>query len=169
MKVRRKRSFDSHMIGDLFTFALFGVFLLLSLLIVVIGVEGYRSVVSVGESVGGVRTSLGYISGKVRSNAARDGVHMEQHDGVDTLVLTENISGKPYLTVIYHKDGMLYELYTSADGYEFYPEDGEPLIEIADLHMACLQDDLLQLSTETEDGRAQTLHLHMRAGQGRSD
>lgn len=163
---RHRGEGQSHMIGELFTFALFAMFLLLALLIVVIGVDVYRSVVSVGDSVGGVRTSLGYVAGKVRSDAATQEVRLEEVEGKQALVLTEVYDGTPYETIIFHRDGALYEVYMNAEENEFDPEFGDRLTEIEQFEFAWAGDNLLAATAIAADGRTQTLHLAIRAGQG---
>lgn len=164
--IRRRRSdSQSHMIGELFTFALFAMFLLLALLIVVIGADGYRRVVDTGDSVGAVRTSLGYVAGKVRSESATDGIRLEEKSGVDTLVLTETYQGTPYETIIYFRDGALWEVYMNAEENDFDPEFGRMLTEIGSFDMQWTEESLLELTATGMDGRTQVLHLALRAGQ----
>lgn len=155
----------SHMIGELFTFALFGLFLLLSLLIVVIGVDGYRRVVNTGESIGAVRTTLGYVAGKVRSGASTDGVRIDETDGVTTLILTERVDDRTYETIIFHRDGALYESYIYADEVDFSPEFGTHLYEVADMDIRWADEGLLELTATAADGRSQSLCLAVRTGE----
>lgn len=165
MTSRHRREAPPHMIGELFTFALFGMFLLLSLLIVVIGADGYRGVVDSSDSVGEVRTTLGYVAGKVRSEASMDGVTLEERDGVPVLVLTEYYEGAPYETIIYHQDGALYEVYMSANDMAFTADSGERLTEVAEFQAEWADENLLALTATASDGRTQTLHLALRTGQ----
>lgn len=162
---KRGRESSGHMVGGLFTFALFGVFILLSLLIVVIGVDGYRGVVETGDSVAELRTSLGYVVGKLRSNAASDGVRFERADGVEALVLSETYEAYFIDTYIYFYGGALYEL-SKFTGSEFDPEDGIRLAEVAGFEMAPEGDRLVRLTATTADGRVQTVHAALRGRLG---
>lgn len=166
MSNARRRSAQQHQIGELFTFVLFAIFLMLSLLIVVIGADGYRRVVSTGDSVGGMRTALGYVAGKVRSEAATDGMRIEEIDGVNALVLTELYEDYILETYIYYKDGALYEAYLAADQMEFDPEFGSRLTEIDQFTFSMDENGLLALTAMAEDGRMQTLHLGSRTTEG---
>ena len=165
-KHRKNNDNQAHMIGELFTFAVFGAFLVLSLLIVVIGADGYRSVVGAGESVSEVRTTLGYVAGKLRSDAASSSVRIEQMDGLDTLVLTEDYDGNLYETIIYHQDGALHETYIRSEDVAFDPQYGIRLNDVTGFDMQWAAPDLLALTATASDGRTQTLHVAMRAGQG---
>lgn len=158
----------AHMIGELFTFALFGLFLLLSLLVVVIGVENYRGVVDASDTVSEIRTPLGYMAGKLRSGAAADGVTLDERGGMQALVLTEVYKGTHYETIIYHHDGALYETYINADETDFDPDIGTRLTEMTDFSMAWADEDerLLALTATASDGSTQTLHIALRTEQG---
>lgn len=158
----------AHMIGELFTFALFGVFLLLSLLVVVIGVENYRGVVDASDAISQIRTPLGYMAGKLRSDAATDGVSLETREGVQTLVLSEIYEGTRYETIIYHQDGALYETYINADETMFDPDIGTRLTDVADFEIAWADEDarLLAITATADDGTTQALHIALRTGQG---
>ncbi len=166
----KRRSMDStgHMIGGLFTFALFGLFVLLSLLIVVIGVDGYRGVVNASDRVGELRTTLGYVAGKLRSDAASDGIRFEEVEGVQAMVLTERYEDRTFDTYIYHMDGALYELSLIAGYADFFPEDGWRLSTVADFSAELEQDNLINLKVTTADGHTQTMHVAMRAAKGAS-
>lgn len=158
----RRREPERHLVGDLFTFALFGIFTVLSLLIVVIGVDGYRNIVNTGESVGEIRTTLGYIAGKVRSDSAAAGIRIEQVDGTDVLVLTEVYDDTPYETAIYHRDGYLHEIYRNTDEEDLDIEYGERLIAVSGVTMAFEEENLLAFTATATDGRTQTLHVALR-------
>lgn len=153
-----------HRIGGLFTFSLLGLFALLSLLIVVIGADGYRRVVHRGDAAFQTRTSLGYVAGKLRSPACRDGVMLETADGVTVLSLTEQTEDGPAVTSIYHRDGALYELYYLPEDMAFDPEAGQRLTEVAGFSMA-VEGRLVRLTAAAPDGGEQTLCVALRGGQ----
>lgn len=166
MTRRRIQSSNSTMIGELFTFLLFAMFLVLSLLIVVIGADGYRNVVHSSDNVSEVRTSLGYVSGKVRSDAAIDSVRIDQVEGTDVLVLTEIYEGDTYETAIYHMNGALYEMYYNASEIDLQLGFGDRLTKVTGFDMAWADDNLLALTATADDGTVQTLHIALRKGQG---
>lgn len=160
----KKRETPTHLIGELFTFVLFGAFLLLSLLIVVIGVDGYRGAVGASEASGDLRTSLGYVAGKVRSEAAQDGATLlTADDGLTLLSLTEAYDGVRYDTVIYYYDGALHEAYIES-GLPFSPTMGVKLCSVGDFRMEWADEarGLLVLTATARDGRSETLHLAIR-------
>lgn len=169
MTSKRKTQAPNHMVGELFTFLLFAMFLVLSLLIVVIGADGYRGVVDASDTIGEVRTSLGYVSGKLRSDAASAGARLEPVDGVEALILVEEYQESIYETAIYYMDGALYEMYYDAGQMTLEPKYGDRLVEVSGFDMAWVDDGLLALTATSADGHSQTLHIALRTQQGGGD
>lgn len=169
MSKRRRLEANNHMISELFTFALFGVFMVLALLVVVIGAGGYRNITVHAETTGEARTCLGYVAGRVRSDVATKQVYLQNMNGTDVLVLMEEYDEEEYATLIYWFDGALYESVEFAkymDPEDFDAESGERLTEIAAFDVAWAGDNLLAVSATTTGGYTQTLRLALRAGQG---
>ena len=162
---KRSNSRDqTHAISGLFSFALFSIFVVLSLLLVVIGVDGYRKVVARSESIDGIRTTLGYIAGKVNSDACADGIMLTQIDGLDVLELTRlDDDGEALKLCIYYQNGALYEFFYNAEEMDFDPEFGDKLVDISSLEMDTLSDKLIGLTVISPDGRSETLHVAMRS------
>lgn len=169
MSKRRRTDTQNSMIGEFFTFALFGMFLLLSLLVVVIAAGGYRTVVATADTATEVRTCLGYVAGRVRSDVATKSISIEEMNGTPVLLLVEEYDGEEYATLIYHYEGSLYESVEFVEYMEpefFDPEFGERLTAIAGFHAGWADKDLLRLTVTATDGYEQTLCLALRAGQG---
>lgn len=164
MRRRVSEQAHSHMIGGLFTFALFAMFIVLSLLIVVIGVNGYKDVVDKSESVSELRTSLGYVAAKLRSDVASDGVWLQTHEGVPVLALQQVDEDGVHDTLIYHWNGALYELSKNALYTDFELDDGWPLLDVAGFEMAVLEDNLIRLTATAASGEVQTMHVSIRTG-----
>ena len=158
MNGQRGTEASGYRIGGLFTFGLFGLFVLFSLFIVAVGVSGYGGVLDAGESVSEVRTSLGYVMGKLRSEAGVSGIRLEHTHGVDALILTEVYAGDTLETVIFHRDGALYEVMLSG-GAAFDPDSAWRLAEVEAFAMEQAADGLLRLTATAADGRSQTLHV----------
>jgi len=163
MRYQRPEARGGERIGSLFTFALFGVFMLLAILVVVIAADGYRGVVATADSVDEVRTALGYVAGKLRSDAATSGVRMLDADGVTGLILSEEYEGDVYETYIFFRDGTLYEVAFDAGVYGFDPEDGWRLVSVADFSVRKVNDHLVRIAAVAHDGREQAMHVAVRA------
>ena len=80
----------------------------------------------------------------------------------DTLFICEEINNNKYYTRIYCHDGYLYELFTTTDG-KFYPQDGEKLLELKDLHFF-LDSNLLEITVTYKDTTVETLIINLHVG-----
>ncbi|MEM1483344.1 DUF4860 domain-containing protein [Oscillospiraceae bacterium PP1C4] len=141
-----------HMVDLLFTLALFCVFAVSSLLVVIIGANVYKGTVKSMSRNFNIRTSLSYVSEKVRQNDTAGAVYLDHLDGETALVLEQNYNGADYQTWIYHYDGSLMELFTQK-GNEVSPSDGQPIMEIPNFTIERQGENLYQLSITDEEGK----------------
>lgn len=120
----------SHMVDLLFTLALFCVFAASALMVVLIGASVYKNTVQQMDDNFGGRTSITYVATKIRQNDTQNGVRMEEINGIPALVLDQEIDGLVYQTWIYHNDGELREVFTSADNPPQTADEGQIILEI---------------------------------------
>ena len=106
-----------------FALLLYGLFALLSLLLVLIGAQVYRSIVRQTEARSDTRASLSYVANKIRS---AEEARLETREGVPVLVLPEQAGEQTYETLIYFYDGLLRELFQREED-AFLPANGEEL------------------------------------------
>lgn len=132
----------------LLVFALFAVCVLLVLLT---GARIYRNLVDRGRESYEARTAAQYITTRVRQ---AESVTVENFEGCEALVLSQQIDGETYLTRVYCLDGTLWELFCAED-MALSPEDGESLLPVNGLS-ASVEDGLL---TVRIDSRELTLWL----------
>lgn len=149
-------------IGSLLTLLLFAVFAVCVLAVLLTGADAYRHIVRRGQSGYDGRTAAQYLTTRVRQADTSEGIRTESFDGLDTLVLTEEIDGQRYETRIYCHDGYLRELFAAADS-GLAPEDGEKVLPLESL-MLSFSDGELQAEL-TENGRTQRLLLSQRSGE----
>ena len=97
-----------------FILAVFTFFAVCSLFVVLFGANVYHKVVSELDGNSEVRTSISYVSNKVRAADARD-VTVQTVNGHQMLVIGSQYDGKKYSTCIYQYQGSLYELFTGAE------------------------------------------------------
>lgn len=92
------------------TVVLVALFAIAALVLLSTGMQVYKNVVLAANENFELRTSLSYVAAKIRQADAYDAVEVRDFDGIRALVLTEEIDGDLYDTMIYHKDGALCEL-----------------------------------------------------------
>lgn len=141
-----------HVVDLLFTLALFCVFAFSSLSVAVIGANVYRSTVNnMGQNFS-MRTSLAYVTEKVRQNDTAGAVYVQQLDDKPALVLEQSYNGTTYQTWIYHKDGSLRELFIRK-GVAFSAQDGQEITQINAFSVALPDEGLLEFSMTDEQGQ----------------
>ena len=140
-----------------FALILYGMFTVISLLLVLIGAQIYKGIVRRTDARSDVRASLSYVANKIR---ASDAARLETREGLTVLVLPEE---QKVETVIYFFDGRLREM-LQLQGEAFDPAAGEELAVVSGFSLSQMEDDLLVVSTKDADGRDHVLHIQKRAG-----
>ena len=97
----------------MFVLALFLVFTLSTLTLVLFGANIYQNTVNSMEDNYNARTVCSYILGKFRSNDSCGDTNIGSIDGKPSLILNQEINDASYSTYIYEYDGYLRELFVS--------------------------------------------------------
>ena len=117
---------QNHAIAGIFVYLLLGVFAVMSVILVLLGIRAYNSTAETNAAHTEERILTNYVRTRIRSSDLVGNVIAETVDGIDTLTFREEWDGEVYLTRIYWYDGNLMELFTEVD-QPFAPEDGEVL------------------------------------------
>ena len=167
MTTAKNSSNTGHAISSLITMALFAMFAFLMLLTVVICAQGYRRTIERAESTATLRTALGYVEGKVRSDAGNHGTRVEEIDGRTVLFLSTVYDDTMVDTAIYDYDGMLMEVFYDTSEMEFDMEEapGQALIALAEFK-AALDGNLLWVSVKDQHGTAADLRIDLNSKEG---
>ncbi len=165
---------EKHFIVDvLFVLALFGVFTLSALMLVTIGSEVYRRTVDDMGTNFETRTSVAYITEKIRQNdyllpedfdTSFENVSISTLSGEPALMLTQNINSEIYCTYLYLHDGYLKELFMKSDSYlgDSPLEAGQNIMELSSFTMEQVQNNLLALELTTPKGETHKIFLSTR-------
>lgn len=143
-------------VRGLFTFALLCVYVLCACLMLMAGVQVFRSVSSRAAGNYDSRTVLAYISGKLRS-----GDEPTFENGVLTLKTAEEDGG--YETYIYCADGALCE-YSGVAEREFDPSLGQEIAKAAKL-VASIEGGVVKVSITDGAGYERSVCHRLRAGE----
>lgn len=141
-----------------FILAVFSLFAICSLLVVLFGANVYHGLVSDLDANNEVRTSLSYVSNKVRAADSRD-ISVRTDAGQQVLVITRQYSGEKYDTYIYHYQGSLYELFTKAQN-QFVPGNGDKITPLSGFSVK-KDGDRLTLTATGKDRRTATIGLQL--------
>lgn len=108
MNIKQEKN---HIVDVLFVLALFVVFTLSALVLVILGASVYKQTVRYMDENYTARTAYSYLTEKVRQNDLYDSIYLGQLEDTDALVLTREINGTSYATYLYLHDGSLRELF----------------------------------------------------------
>lgn len=152
-----------HTVDLLFTLALFCVFAVSALAVVLVGANVYKRTVSGMETSFTGRTATSYIAQKVRQSDEQGAVSMMYIDSIPTLCLKKDIDGSSYHTYIYYYDGYLRELFC-ADSLDPKPDMGQPLVELSDFTITRSPvSDCLHFCATDAEGRQSNLILSVQS------
>jgi len=143
---------------------LFGVFAVCILGVLLLGGDAYRRLSQRDQAGYDERTASQYLATRVRQADRLGGVNVTSFQGVDTLILTEEIEGEVYETRVYCYDGYLRELFTAADS-ALNPEDGEKILAAEGLTLS-RQGRVLTAELTDGEGQLRQIILYLRSGEG---
>lgn len=153
-----------HIIDIVFTLALFCVFAASALLVVLIGANVYKSTTSMMGLNFETRTSLTYVSTKIRQNDSAGGVLLGELEGVPALILTREIDGDGYNTWIYHYEGALREIFAPENSM-VAPQNGQKIMEVKSFKMETAAPGALRFTSVDSLGRDISLVISPRSTQ----
>ncbi len=143
-----------HAIDIIFVLSLFCVFAVLALFVVVLGANVYKGISEDMTKNFDARTSVAYLSEKIRQNDVLGGISVRDAGGMDALVLSQNAGGEVYETWVYVQDGWLREVTVSA-GTDAIQMGGERVMELADMQIE-QKDGLFDIEVEDVSGNRYT-------------
>jgi hypothetical protein len=154
-----------HAINIMLTVTLLGVFALAALTVAVLGAHVYESSADLMKSNYDTRTSLVYLSEKVRQSGDGE-LNVGNVGKNDALIIDEDINGEKYHTYIYVYDSSLYELFISdeflaAQSGGVEPDEGQKIMDLKSLKIK-EEDGLIKFSTESDGGEKDNLSITRR-------
>lgn len=139
MEKRRQHSIDF-----LFPVALFFLFTLSAVIMMLFASRIYQSSVEQASRNDDARTALSYISEKVHQNDVADALSLGTFDGCEALILKQTYGETSYYTYIYAHDGALKELFlqegavaTAANGKAILSIDAFSISQTTDRLFKC--------------------------------
>lgn len=151
-----------HLTDVFFTLSLFGVFVTSSFILIMIGIQVYRSSAAQLETTYSTRTALSYAAEKVRQHDTAGGVSLTEIDGNTALVMKDEAGGETYLTYIYPNGEYLCEL-SLKEGTPVSSELGEKILKVNNFTISDKGNNFLNLSVTDNNGTLMSLLLHLRS------
>lgn len=141
---------DKSIVDALFLLALFGVFLICALFIVLFGAKIYKNTVKSSEDSFIERTCYTYITEKIRQNDNSKGVIIEDDAGGSVITLSKTVNDSNYVTYLYCDEGFLKE-YTTSSANPLNKSAGTKIIELNELDAEKCSDNLYKFRLNGKD------------------
>ena len=151
-----------HMIDFLFSVALFFVFALSALTLILLSARIYQSTTENSSLQYTARTGLAYISEKIHQTDGGGSIYLDNFDGCDALVMEQTYGEDTYLTYIYASGQNLKELFIRK-GVEATAEDGRTILEIRDFSMEQIADNLFRFNCTDRKNTASSTIIGVRS------
>ena len=160
MNIRQEKN---HIVDVLFVLALFVVFTLSALVLVILGANVYRQTVRYMDENYTARTDYSYLKEKVRQNDIYDSISIGELEGTTALVLTREIGDTDYATYLYLHDGSLRELFMR-QGSDIGSDPlsaGKEIMPLQDWVLTSAGEHLLHIDLTLEDGTRKELYISL--------
>ena len=151
-----------HSIDVLFMFVLFAVFAVLSVLIIYIGSGVYDRISENKQLNEQTRTTLSYITNKVRQTDGGENIYLKEHQNTQILVLKQDDGNDSTENLIYEYDSKLMEM-TVSEGDMFDLQFGSVLLDTDGIGFE-LDDEKNILSVSVTDKAGKTTKVSIYAG-----
>lgn len=154
----KKQTVQRHMIDILFVLSLFCVFAVSSVLLILFGADIYKKTVQQMEDNYTSRTSIAYITEKIRQSDVEHAIKIISQNDTQILMLTNVINDIPYAISLYEYDGYLYELFARTD-LELPLDAGKPVMELHSLSFSQIKQNLLEITFSEDINSEQTIYV----------
>lgn len=155
---------EKHIVDILFVIALFCIFAVSALILVLIGSNVYRKTVHNMDSNYNSRISVAYITEKIHQFDEADSIEIGTLDGTDALILKTSTDICNYNTYIYMNNGYLKELFASENA-ALSLESGQDILPIHDFHLKKIKDKLYEFTIVTDSEDTYTLYISVHSKQ----
>lgn len=148
-------------IDILFALLLFSIFAMAVLMVLLSGGNIYKRVVNDMSAQYAGRTSISYITTKIRHCDTKEGVRIGSFGDGDALFLSqEGADGHMYETIIYLYEGQVKEQYVER-GSSFSPKTGTTILDVYSIRFKSDDNDIVIIEYENESGTFST-YVHLR-------
>jgi hypothetical protein len=148
-----------HSVNAIFTIMLLGLFAITAISVALLGAQVYARTAENLQANFGTRTSIIYLSEKIR--ACQGEISVRDIGEEKALVLDEETDGQVYESWIYILDDSLYEAVVR-QGSLVLPSAGQKIMPLESFEMA-LDGDGVRISVETDSGQILSTFISRRA------
>lgn len=159
---------ERHIIDILFVIGLFCIFALSTIFLISIGADIYGKTVSNTENNFNDRTSFAYVTEKIRQADRSGAITASTLEGKSALKIQRTVQDTVYITWLYEDEGYLKELMVREDT-PLSLSAGQKILPVSDFSVSRIQDNLLQITICTADGKDCSLSVSLKSDVSGSD
>lgn len=159
MKFQKKQK---HIIDLFFPVALFFIFALCALTVLLLSARIYRSITESSSLNNTSRTGLSYISEKIHQNDRNGNIQIGSLNGTDALIMKQNYEGSVYYTYIYSYKNTLRELFVK-EGVRVDLSAGTKILDLESFSMEEVKENLFQFDCVTKDGKKDSVLVSVKS------
>lgn len=148
----RFRTQRNHMIDFLFPVALFFVFAVSALTVILLATNIYRSTTEHSSLNYTAGTSLSYITEKIHQGDEGGNISIGTFDGNDALVIEQEYNDEIYYTYIYEDEGALKELFVKA-GVDVNASAGKTILPVKSFTVKEIGEQAFSFTCVDDDGQ----------------
>lgn len=154
---------QKHIIDLLFVVALFCLFALSAIFLISIGADIYGKTVNTMEQNFNTRTSIAYITEKVRQSDQENTISLGTLANTPAIIISSNVADVNYETYLYEYDGSLRELILRED-VMLGPEAGQEILSVYDFSLTPVNDKLFNCTITADDQQTYELYISVHSG-----
>jgi len=133
-----------------FVLMTFCVFAMSVLLVLALSASAYQNMNEISGAGRDEHVALSYVRTRIRSTDTASSIVAGYFDGVSALFLEETFGGDVFVTVIYHYNGWVHELFHER-GSSLSPAQGTPIIQAGSLRFETLSHGLIRATAGDRD------------------
>ena len=159
MEVKQQR----HIIDILFVLTLFGLFALSAIFLISVGSNVYSKTVDHMNENFDTRTSLAYITEKIRQSDKEASVTIGDLEGTDAIIIATQAEDSNYNTYLYAYDGYLKELMVRED-ITLGPEAGQNILAVSEFSVTPINEHLISCRIAVNPRQSYDLLISIHSG-----
>lgn len=153
-----KQTDRRHLVDILFVLALFAVFALCGLLLIILGTHLYEKNIQSMNLNYANRTSYAYFTEKIRQSDQNSRIYVDSASGYDILCIEQVFNGNSYITYLYEDENHLKEYFTRLEN-SFSPESGKQILDLSNLTMKEIEPKLFYIHFLNEEQQPVSLYI----------
>ena len=151
-----------------FMIAVFGVFMLSALFVVLFGAKIYKKTAHDMTANFNSRTALAYVTEKIHQHDRKGGVEVTIEDGKPLLKLTQFVNSDEYCTYLYEDGGYLKELTAKGD-VSLVKSAGKSILPVSDFNAVKESDSLYYFKLTDAEGSETRFYVSLYSYTGGGD